>query len=41
MKTLKEVIIAGLVVWSAIYAMGCTGMVMDKQTAYQAIRGGK
>jgi hypothetical protein len=41
MNTIKEVVIAGLIVWAAIYAMGCVGLQMDKQTAYEAIRGTK
>lgn len=39
MKTLNQAIIAGIIVWASIYAMGCTGMQISKQTAYAAIRG--
>lgn len=41
METLKHAVLAALIVMASIYAMGCTGLVMDKQTAYAAVRGGR
>ncbi len=40
MRTLKELVIAGLIVWASMHAMGCTGLIMDKQIAYQTIKQG-
>lgn len=41
MNTLRDAVIAGLIVMASIYAMGCTNMQIEQRTAYQAIRGGK
>jgi hypothetical protein len=41
MKTLSQAVLAGLIVWASIYAMGCAGGFINQAEAYRIIKGVK